>query len=375
MKIRLGDGCEVNPKYTVVDMDRHGNVRVYVRRHGRKVRIRDLSSVDTFMSEYRMALEGGVHAAPNKTVPASQSSLRWLVQQYYTSAEFMALGDSTRRARRGILDKICHRHGDKPFARMEAAHVQIKIRDVKAKYPAAANARVNALRQVFAWAVGAGHADSNPARDVPLLRANNPEGFHAWTIDEIRQFENRHPVGTKARLALALFLFTGVRRSDAIKLGPQMEHAGVLRFTETKGRARKPKKRELRILPELRTVLDATPSGHLNYLVTEFGKPFTATGFGNWFRKRCDEAGLPQCSAHGLRKAGATIAADNGATEHQLMAIFGWDSPNQAALYTRGADRKRLASEAMHLLTPSQTENETVPLSRVVAGSGTKRGK
>ena len=44
MKIRLGDGCEVSPKYTVVDMDRHGNVRVYARRHGRKVRIRDLSS-------------------------------------------------------------------------------------------------------------------------------------------------------------------------------------------------------------------------------------------------------------------------------------------------------------------------------------------
>ncbi len=129
------------------------------------------------------------------------------------------------------------------------------------------------------------------------------------------------------------------------------------------------------ILPELRAVLDATRSGHLNYLVTEFGKPFTATGFGNWFRKRCDEAGLPQCSAHGLRKAGATIAADNGATEHQLMAIFGWDSPKQAALYTRGADRKRLASGAMHLLMPSQTENETVPLSRVVAGSGTKGGK
>jgi len=72
--------------------------------------------------------------------------------------------------------------------------------------------------------------------------------------------------------------------------------------------------------------------GHLAYLVTEFGKPFTANEFGNWFRKRCDEAGLPQCSAHGLRKAGATIAANTGATEHQLMAIYGWESPKQAAL-------------------------------------------
>ena len=375
MKIRLRDGTGTRTYHFVVeDWDRHGNVRVYLRRHGRKVRLRETPGTDDFEAEYRKALEGGGAAAPARA-PAARTSLRWLVQEYFKSAEFIALGDSTRRARRGILDKICRRHGDKPFARMEAAHVQIKIRDAKAKFPAAANARVMALRQVFAWAVTAGHADSNPARDVPLLGANNPEGVHAWTIDEIRQFENRHPIGTKARLALALFLFTGVRRSDAIKLGPQMENEGVLRFTETKGRARKPKKRELPILPELRAVLDATPSGHLNYLVTEFGKPFTATGFGNWFRKRCDEAGLPQCSAHGLRKAAATIAADNGATEHQLMAIFGWDSPKMAALYTREADRKRLASEAMHLLMPSQTENESVPLSRVVAVSGTKGGK
>ncbi|MCE3248703.1 MAG: integrase family protein, partial [Geminicoccaceae bacterium] len=56
------------------------------------------------------------------------------------------------------------------------------------------------------------------------------------------------------------------------------------------------------------------------------------------------------CSAHGLRKAGATIAAENGATEHQLMAIFGWDSPKQAALYTRAANRRKLAGGAMHLL-------------------------
>ena len=377
MKIRLRDGTGTRTYHFVVeDWDRPGNLRLYLRRHGRKVRLRETPGTDDFEAEYRAALKGNNNTCVIKRMPATaRGSLRWLVQEYFKSAEFLALGDSTRRARRGILDKICHRHGDKPFRDLEARHVQIKIRDAKAEYPEAANARVNALRQVFAWAVGAGHADSNPARDVPLLRANNPEGFHAWTIDEIRQFEDRHPIGTKARLALALFLFTGVRRSDAIKLGPQMEHAGVLRFTETKGRSRKPKKRELLILPELRAVLDATPSGHLNYLVTEFGKPFTATGFGNWFRKRCDEAGLPQCSAHGLRKAGATIAADNGATEHQLMAIFGWDSPKQAALYTRGADRKRLASGAMHLLMPSQTENETVPLSRVVAGSGTKGGK
>jgi integrase len=174
---------------------------------------------------------------------------------------------------------------------------------------------------------------------------------------------------------MALMLFTGVRRSDVVQLGRQMERDGWLRFTETKGRARRAKVRDIQILPELRAVLDATHSGHLTYLVTEFDKPFTAAGFGNWFRKRCNEAGMRHCSAHGLRKAGATIAAENGATEHQLMAIYGWESPKQAALYTRKADRKRLAGDAMHLLVPGQIENESVPLAEPISAGGTMRGK
>lgn len=109
--------------------------------------------------------------------------------------------------------------------------------------------------------------------------------------------------------------------------------------------------------------------------MTEFGKPFTANGFGNWFRKRCNEAGLLNCSAHGLRKAGATIAAENGATEHQLMAVYGWESPKQAALYTRKANRKRLAESAMHLLVPERKTDESVPPPVSQCTSGTKRGE
>ena len=91
------------------------------------------------------------------------------------------------------------------------------------------------------------------------------------------------------------------------------------------------------ILPELRAVIDATPSTHMTYFVTAFGKPFSVAGFGNKFREWCNEAGLPHCAAHGIRKYDATTAAENGATEHQLMGMFGWDDPKQAATYTRKA--------------------------------------
>lgn len=188
-----------------------------------------------------------------------------------------------------------------------------------------------------------------------MKRFSAGQGWHTWTNDEIAQFKNHHPIGTKPRLAFALFRYLGVRRSDAVKLGKGMEFVAVddtghnyeaIRFKVTKGSERKPqpgkpatepKMLAVPILPELREILDATPSGHLTYLVTKFGKPFSVAGLGNWFRDQCNAAGLPHCSAHGIRKYGATQAAEAGATEHQLMGMFGWDDPKQAATYTRKA--------------------------------------
>jgi integrase len=106
----------------------------------------------------------------------------------------------------------------------------------------------------------------------------------------------------------------------------------------------------LPVLPELQAEIDRAPMG-MTFLVTQLGKPFTAAGFGIRFRKWCDAAGLPHCTAHGLRKAGATRAAEAGASEKQLNALFGWgDNSNEARRYTRTARRKTLAGEAAQML-------------------------
>jgi integrase len=91
----------------------------------------------------------------------------------------------------------------------------------------------------------------------------------------------------------------------------------------------------------------------MTFLINELGRPFTDAGFGNWFRDRCVEAEVPG-RAHGLRKAGATIAANNGATPHQLMAIFGWTTLKMAEVYTRAADQRRLAESAMHMIDSAE---------------------
>lgn len=362
MKIRLLDGSgSIELKYLVEDVDRHGKVRIYFRVKGQpKVCLKSEPGSEEFIVEYREAL-AGKRAAPKiaPAAPAARGSVCWIIRQYYEAATFKSLDPQVRKRRRVMLDAFCERRGDLPFNRMEARHIR-KERDRYSEVPGSGNDFLKAIRGVFAFAKTDEYIDRDPSRDVPYFNIVS-DGFHTWTVDEVRQYEARYPIGTKARLALALCLFTGTRVSDARKLGPQMERDGWLHWTETKGRAHIVKKRELPILPELRQVLDASgPFEHLAYLVTEFGKPFSVKGLSNRIKKWCVEAGLPHCSVHGLRKAGATIAAENGATEMQLMAIYGWESPKQAALYTKKARRRKMAGAAMHYLVPQDEAGSAI---------------
>jgi len=191
----------------------------------------------------------------------------------------------------------------------------------------------------------------------------------------VRQYEERHPQGSKARLALHLGLFTGLRLSDLATLGKQHIRDGWLYVRPGKTGKSSGVVVEIPVLAELQATIEATETGDLTFLITDLGRPFTVNGLGNKMRQWCDQAGLPQCSMHGLRKAGATIAADNGATDSQLMAIFGWTTKKQTTLYTKKADRKRLAGEAIRKLVPEQKTDETVPPQKGLLESGTKIAK
>lgn len=350
---RMRDGTgSFRLKYVVEDTDRHGNVRVYLRKPGHsKVRLKSQPGTQEFLDEYRAALHGAMpkeHVSPIDR-RGNKGTFKWLCEQYYASAEYKRLSCRTQYVRRRILDGVCEKDGSKPYALLEPRHVR-KMRDDKAETPEAANGIVKALRQIFGFAVEYELAKRNPARDVPYIRSAS-EGFHSWTMEEVGQFEKHHEIGSKARLALALLLYTGQRRSDVVRLGPQHIKDGWLTLTQQKNRSRKPVTLSIPVLPELDAVIDATPTGNLAFLVTTFGKPFTSNGFGNWFRKQCDAAGLNHCSAHGLRKAGAALAAENGATERQLMAIFGWSTMKEASRYTRAARQKVLAASGMKHLS------------------------
>lgn len=365
--------------YLHEDVDRHGNVRIYFRRGPGwpKWRMHDPVGSPAFVARHAELLDMDREtqwAVRQGRTPSriAHGSLQALCNAYQASAVFARLDAKTRKQRASLLRQACERaiaedsaivFGAMPAARLTTKTVRI-LRDWKDRegHPVAGNNLVKALRSAFSWAIEDqwGGIEANPAREVKMIRTAG--GFHSWTDDEVSRFEKTHPRGTKARLALDILLLTGVRRSDLVRLGDQFITAAPdaadgrrwLRFTAAKNAGRKPVLITIPILPELEEALHAGPRGEMVWLTTEHGRPFTVAGFGNWFKKQCVRAGLSHCTAHGVRKAGSTRAANNRATAHELMSMYGWETIEQAEVYTRAADRVRLAGSGMARITSAE---------------------
>lgn len=327
----------VQLKYVIEDKDRHGNIRVYVRVPGcPKVRLREMPGTAAFFLEY----EAAIGRKPARPQPSS-TTFAGICQRYYASPVFKALDPSTQKWRARYLDQVCVKHGDDPAAMMQPRHVR-RLYQAMSDRPGAARMLLKALKALFAWATEEDLLTTNPTL-VVRVRKIATEGWHTWTLEEVEQYEKCHAVGTKARLAMALLLYTAGRREDAVRLGPQHIRRGRVRFTQAKNEHRKPVKVDIPLHPDLSAAIEAFPSGHLTFLVTDYGRPFTANGFGAKFRGWCDAAGLPQCSAHGLRKALATRLAEGGASEREIMAWTGHQSSEEVEVYTAAARRSKMA--------------------------------
>jgi integrase/recombinase XerD len=339
MRVRL--------KYLCEDRDRHGNVRCYVRMPGKpKMRLRKLPGTPEFMEEYQAAISATTLDTARQAHEAKKGSFRYLCVRYYASASYKALDGSTRNWQRRALDEIAREHAAKPVMMMQARHVR-RMRDAKSTTPAAANQLVKALRALFSWANEAEETTVNPTIGVKKLRYRS-DGHHTWTEGEIDQYYERHPLGSQARLALDLLRYTTGRREDAPRLGRQHVRDDRIRFRQAKNEHRNPIDIDIPLHPELATSIAAAKvSNNMTFLLTQFGKPFTANGFGNKFKDWCRQADLPHCSAHGVRKATSTALAESGATPHEIMSITGHQTLEEVERYTKAVSRRKTADAAM----------------------------
>jgi integrase/recombinase XerD len=200
-------------RYVVEDVDRHGNARLYFRRKGHaKIRLPGLPGSEKFMAVYSAALASSEQQQPPRRQRAGKGSFGFVCRCYYASTTFKALDASTQAWRRRALDAICVKHGDKPVAQMSAKHVRM-LRDEKADFPGAARNRLKALRALFRWAVEKDEAPHDPTIGVKAITYVT-KGHHSWTLEEVEAYEQRHPLGTKARLAMAILLYTSWRNTE-----------------------------------------------------------------------------------------------------------------------------------------------------------------
>jgi integrase len=323
--------------------DRHGKIRRYVRLPGgKRVPLTGSPGTEAFMAAYAAALAGEaplVEIGASRTQPGTVNAA---VISYFNSAAFQAGAPDTRRTRRNILERFRVENGDKRIGLLQRTHIERMVA-AKVSTPSAARNFLNTLRALMAHCLTQGLIAADPTQGVKRAPVKTA-GYRTWTEGDIAAFETKHPVGSRARLALALLLYTAQRRSDVVRLGRQHVRDGVLQLRQQKTGTTL----VIPVHPELDSVLYATPSEHLTFLTTATGKPFSAAGFTNWFREMCNEAGLPRgTSAHGLRKAACRRLAEAGCSANVIASISGHASLREVQRYTAAADQVRMARSAI----------------------------
>lgn len=341
------------PPFLRYELTRHGKRVWYVRRdrNGPRVRLRAEYGTEAFWQEYRDALAA---KAPAKA-GGEANTLRWAIDLYRASNTWAKLSNATRRQRENIFRRIIESAGDDPLSGTTESAIELAL-EKRADRPHAANNLLKTLKALFAFLIKHRIVKKNPTTGIKQLRgANDERGFHTWSPAELERFETTWAIGTRERLAYDFLLYTGLRRGDAVRVGRQHVRDGyiTIRLEKTDEEITIP------VLEPLARSIAASPTGDLAYLSNAYGEPWVKESFGNWFSDVCRATGCPG-SAHGLRKAGATRAAENGASEQQLMALFGWTSPRMASHYVRAANRKRMATSAAALLL-EHPANKTAP--------------
>src|SRR5215831_18705591 len=211
------------PKYVQGFIDRHGKPRWYFRRPSfKRMPLPGLPWSPEFMASYGEALAGQIMQIGGSRV--RPGTIRALAISYYNSLGFRSLKPSSQAIYRRIIDRFCREHGDKRAATLQREHI---VKLMAARKPGSANGLHKVLRMMMQHAIETGLRADDPTRDIKAIIVKT-DGHHTWTESEIEQFERQHAIGSRARLAFALLLYTGQRRSDVVRIGRQHLNDGAI---------------------------------------------------------------------------------------------------------------------------------------------------
>lgn len=367
------------PKYVSSFIDTRGKRRYRFRKTGHSGGYFEAHpNSPAGQAEYQAFVSGGDRRAikPREVI---RGSIDDLLSRYYGSTAFRGSAQEHSLAkRRAVLEAFRAKHGHRPAATASydkldkyIAEVAVQWTDEKGRKhggPFAAETARKLIRGLFKFAVKIQWRADNPMDHVEY-RPKKTKGYHSWTEAEVGQYQAHWPLGTKQRLALELMLWTAKRRSDAIAIGPQHVEGD-----ELVGRDKKTdKKWSLWIAPQLRQAIDAMPQAeHLCYIPSRRGRPYSPASFGNMFRKWCNDAGLPHCSAHGLRKATSRRLAEANVGNAGIKSVTLHSRDEEVSLYVAAADQKRLARAAIERISERHLSNAEFQVRQSKTGNDAK---
>lgn len=334
--------------------------RYYVRVPGKpKHRIKGAPGSAAFMASYhegRRKLGLDEHHA--SSAPKS-GTLGSIIVAYFASAAFKMMSKDRCRRIRNLLLNVQKESGEIALSQITTG-VLIQSRDRRSEKPAAANEFVKAIRAVYKNAAAIGLIGQNPALGLHKLKYVEI-GYHTWSLEEIATFIRHHKPGSTAHLALCLLAFTGCRPGDARLLGRQHVRGERIVFKPSKTAKSTGMEVNVKIVAPLAEAL-LPVAERMIFLHSEWDRPFaSAKAFESRMKKWCVEASLSHCSAHGVRKGVASLSAEEGTADMQLMSLFGWSDRKQAGTYTMRASRARMADAAVDAIERSISGRGIVP--------------
>jgi integrase len=332
------------PHFVSEFKDRHGQKRLRFRRtgwHTKYVHVRPGTA--EFTEAYLTWRDfGKVTPGEDRILPGSFEAL---IIRFYSSHKWKNdIKDSTREQYRGQLERFRNKFGHLSVKEADARHFQM-IFESMGDTPTAANNLRKRMKQLMNFAIREGFRADNPVLATEPLKTSTG-GFPDWSEEEIAQFEARHPVGTRARTAFDLALFTSQRKADVRVMGPADVVRNKIKLTQRKTC----KQLLIPIHPNLSLSLKSIDQNCEAFILNDWGRPYTIDSFGMWFKRRCKEAGLERRTMHGLRKAAARRFAELGLSNQMIKSITGHTSDTEVARYTAAARQERMAETTMEAL-------------------------
>lgn len=267
----------------------------------------------------------------------TDGSLNTLIDQYLEWEGFKRLAPGSQYQYRRSLDIARKAWGNLPADGLRPKHVQIMM-DGLAATPGKANDFRSAMRVLSDWAIARGKIEQSLAEGVKRYKIAS--GHKPWTPEQIASIDR---LTGMVRRGVMIYLHTGQRGSDVVRLGPTHIDEGGFALTQRKT------KRQVwcPIVPELASEMAAWERQPGPFLRQDNGKPYDRKLF--WLHFTQQAKHIPELGGvtlHGLRCTAVINLRRRGLSTGQIGDITGM-SLQTIERYCRFADTKSSGQAAL----------------------------